>query len=73
VPQPAPQLAALPTRSHAIGNRDDQPEPRPKPGPEPERLKIEGDWEDAVERALKPPKPGECEDRPPKPGEKPKG
>jgi len=29
-----------------------------KPGPKPERLKINGDWEDAVKKALKrkPPK-----------------
>lgn len=30
----------------------DQPE-RKQPGPEPERLKIDGDWEDAIRRALK--------------------
>lgn len=31
----------------------------PKPGPEPERLKIDGDWEDAVKEALNKPKPAE--------------
>lgn len=28
-----------------------------KPGPDADRLKIEGDWEDAVKRALKKPQP----------------
>jgi len=28
-----------------------------KPGPEPERLKIDGDWKDAVKKALNKPKP----------------
>lgn len=32
---------------------------RSKPGPEPERLKIEGDWKDAVKRALPKKKPPE--------------
>lgn len=27
------------------------------PGPEPERLKIEGDWQDAMKQALKKPRP----------------
>ena len=27
-------------------------EMKPGPGPEPERVKIEGDWEEAVKRAL---------------------
>jgi hypothetical protein len=34
--------------------------PRKKPGPEPETLKIEGDWKDAIGKAIKrgkPPKP----------------
>lgn len=35
------------------------PEKKPKPGPEPERLKIEGDWEDAIKKALKTPRPPE--------------
>jgi hypothetical protein len=30
----------------------DEGKPRPR-GPEPERLKIDGDWEDAVRDALK--------------------
>jgi hypothetical protein len=35
------------------------PERRP-PGPDPERLKVEGDWEEAVRKALsKPPPPKE--------------
>lgn len=29
----------------------------PKPGPDPERLKIEGDWEEAMGEALKKKKP----------------
>ncbi len=29
------------------------------PGPEPERLKIDGDWEDAVKKAMGRPKPAE--------------
>ncbi len=32
-------------------------EPPPKPERNPERLKIEGDWEQAVEKALKKPRP----------------
>ena len=32
---------------------------RKRPGPEPERLKIEGDWEDAVAKALKKKRPPE--------------
>jgi hypothetical protein len=28
-----------------------------KPGPEPERVKIEGDWEEAVKRALEKKRP----------------
>ena len=30
-----------------------------KPGPDPERLKIDGDWEDAMKRALKVEKPAD--------------
>ena len=30
-----------------------------KPGPEPERLKVEGDWEKAMEKAMKKKKPAE--------------
>ena len=30
-----------------------------KPGPEPDRLKIDGDWEDAVKKALSKPRPAE--------------
>lgn len=29
----------------------------PKPGPEPERLNIEGDWEEAVKKAMRKKKP----------------
>jgi len=28
-----------------------------KPGPKPDRLKVDGDWEDAVKKALQAPKP----------------
>ena len=35
-------------------------------GPKPERVKIEGDWESAVEKALKKPKPAEGWPDPPK-------
>ena len=28
-----------------------------KPGPEPDRLKIDGDWKDAVKKALNKPRP----------------
>ena len=35
------------------------PDPKSDPGPEPERLKIEGDWEDAMKRAMEKPKPAE--------------
>ena len=28
-----------------------------QPGPEPERLKIEGDWEEAIKQGLKAPPP----------------
>ena len=28
-----------------------------KPGPEPDRLKIDGDWEDAIKQAIGKPKP----------------
>ncbi len=35
-----------------------------RPGPDPERVKIEGDWEEAVGEALKKPRP---EDGWPKP------
>jgi hypothetical protein len=31
--------------------------PKEKPGPKPETLKIEGDWKDAVSKALKRGKP----------------
>jgi hypothetical protein len=50
------------------------PKKRPKkskPGPEPERLKIEGDWKDALKKTL-PGKPTPPEGEPPK-GEPPKG
>ena len=30
-----------------------------KPGPDPERLKVEGDWEEAMGKALKKKKPAE--------------
>lgn len=32
-------------------------EKKTPPGPEPERVRIDGDWEDAVKRALKKPRP----------------
>ena len=35
----------------------EDPAPESKPGPEPERLKIEGDWEEAVKKAMKKPRP----------------
>lgn len=35
------------------------------PGPEPERLKIEGDWEEAMKRALGKKRPPEGWPRPP--------
>jgi hypothetical protein len=38
-----------------------------KPGPEPERLKIEGDWEEAVKRTLAKKRPP---DGWPRPGKK---
>lgn len=41
--------------------------PKNKPGPKPETLKIEGDWEEAVKKALtrgKPPKPKSEESAP---------
>ena len=30
-----------------------------KPGPEPERLKIEGNWEDAIKQSLEKKKPSQ--------------
>ena len=41
-----------------------------KPGPKPESLKIEGDWKDAVGKALKRGKPPKPEDKPPHKGPK---
>ncbi len=39
---------------------ENTPDPDPKkPGPEPERLKIDGDWEDAVSKALNKKKPAD--------------
>ena len=35
-------------------NEDD---PKRKPGPEEDRLKIEGDWEDAMKQAMQKPRP----------------
>jgi len=32
-------------------------EPKEPPGPKPEHVHIEGDWEDAVKKALKKPPP----------------
>ena len=32
------------------------------PGPDPERLKIDGDWKDAVKKALETPPPCESDD-----------
>lgn len=37
-----------------------------KPGPEPERLKIQGDWEEAMKRALGKKRPPEGWPLPPK-------
>lgn len=34
-----------------------QEDPKKKPGPEEDRLKIEGDWEDAVAKAMGKPRP----------------
>ena len=38
--------------------KSEDPKPQEKPGPEPERLKIEGNWEEALKHALEvePPK-----------------
>ena len=36
------------------------------PGPEPETLKIEGDWKDAMKKALPKKKPAEGWPKPPK-------
>ena len=36
-----------------------QDDPKKKPGPEEDRLKIEGDWEDAVAKAMGKPRPKE--------------
>ncbi|MEM9751767.1 MAG: hypothetical protein AAF916_00110 [Planctomycetota bacterium] len=33
---------------------DDNPQ---QPGPDPERVKIDGDWEDAIKQAMGKPKP----------------
>ncbi|MCA9281713.1 MAG: hypothetical protein KDA30_06710 [Phycisphaerales bacterium] len=35
----------------------DDPKRGPKPGPDPERLKIDGDWKDAVKESLKKKRP----------------
>ena len=50
-------------------NQDDQEQ---SPGPEPERLKLDGDWEQLVGKALKKkrpkegwPNPGETEEKEP--------
>ncbi len=38
---------------------NDSKSPKRQPGPEADTLRIEGDWEDAVKKALrKPPPPG---------------
>jgi hypothetical protein len=37
--------------------KPEQPD-APKRGPEPDRLKIEGDWKEAVKESLKKKKPG---------------
>lgn len=34
-----------------------------KPGPKPETLKVEGDWKDAIKRALKRGKPPQKKDK----------
>ena len=45
----------------------DDEKDRKHPGPDPETLKIEGDWEDAVRKALRKPPPAK---RPPPPSKK---
>ena len=40
---------------------NDRSEPRRKPGPEPERLKIEGDWKDALRQIVRKDQPPEDE------------
>lgn len=37
-------------------SRKTKPDPKP-PGPAPERLKLSGDWEDAVAKSFAKPKP----------------
>lgn len=39
--------------------KNNQDDSKQNPGPEPERFKIEGDWEDAVKKAMAKPKPDE--------------
>jgi hypothetical protein len=41
--------------------------PAPKPGPVPEVLKLEGEWEDALKKALQRPKPPDAAVQPPVP------
>ncbi len=36
---------------------DDPKDDKSKPGPEEERLKLDGDWEDAVKKAMDRPRP----------------
>ena len=43
-----------------------------QPGPDPDRLKIEGDWEEAVGRALEKKRPAEGWPEPPPPPRKKK-
>jgi hypothetical protein len=43
-----------------------------KTGPEPDTLKIEGDWETAIKKALDKRRPPEGWPKPPKPKRKPK-
>lgn len=38
-------------------SKPQKPSSAQQPGPEPDRLKVEGDWEDAVEQSLKKKKP----------------
>ena len=47
-----------------------QEDPRAKSGPEPERLKLDGDWEEAMGEAMKKPRPEDGWPDKPKPDQK---